>query len=110
MIDFSKPVQAKKGNEAVIYTTDGKGEYPVVGQVKKEDDDWRSGCWTLSGENPTQDSDYNLINVPEKHVRYINFYSGGIGAHEDRKAADKVATASRIACIRIEFEDGQFDD
>lgn len=111
MIDFSKPVQTKEGKEVRIYTTEGMGKYPVVGQVKYIDGDWLAVRWTLSGENQAMGGGYSLINVPEKHVRYLNCYHGlAACAYTDKKTADEWADQGRIACIRIEFEDGQFDD
>ena len=55
-----------------------------------------------------------LENVPEKHVRYLNVYTYGDGEiprlKESRARADAVAGNGRIACVRVEFEEGQYDD
>ena len=55
-----------------------------------------------------------LENVPEKHVRYFNVYTYGDGEilrpKESRARADAVAGNGRIACVRVEFEEGQYDD
>ena len=54
-----------------------------------------------------------LENVPEKHVRYFNVYiydDGEISRlKESRARADAVAGNGRIACVRVEFEEGQYD-
>jgi len=50
---------------------------------------------------------------PEPIVRYANIYPALQDAsilHLTRTIADSKACYSRIACIRIEFEEGQFDD
>ena len=54
-----------------------------------------------------------LENVPVKHVRYFNVYTygdGEISRQESRARADAVAGKGRIACVRVEFEEGQYDD
>lgn len=57
-----------------------------------------------------------LENVPKKHVRYLNVYKTPDGEitwlKESRARADAVAVAvnGRIACVRVEFEEGQYDD
>ena len=54
-----------------------------------------------------------LENVLEKHVRYFNVYmydDGKISRQESRARADAVASDGRIACVRVEFEEGQYDD
>ena len=55
-----------------------------------------------------------LENVPEKHVRYFNVYIYGdtevSRLKESRARADAVASNGRIACVRVEFEEGQYDD
>lgn len=51
---------------------------------------------------------------PEKIVRYVNIYrdggEAGYSSHKTRANADKSINTFRVACIRIEFEEGQFDD
>ena len=64
-------------------------------------------------ESPTFDNEplYNYRVKPKKVVAYLNLYTGG-GAflHYDRSTADRTFAIGRIACIRVEFEEGQFDD
>ena len=49
---------------------------------------------------------------PRKFVKYINVYEDGyIGCSTDaRIEADSCAGRGRIACIRVEATEGQFDD
>lgn len=54
-----------------------------------------------------------VTNVPQKHVRWVNWYGVdpcGV-AHRSREAADEAAKkatgSTRIACIRVEFEEGE---
>lgn len=44
-------------------------------------------------------------------VRYINMYKNNTNySYSDRINADCGGGSNRIACIRVEFEEGQFDD
>lgn len=49
---------------------------------------------------------------PKPEVRYTNVYScgGWQGAHKTREDADKNKSGGRIACVRIEFFPGQYDE
>ena len=108
-----------------------KGEfelYPIQG--------YGNASWTLEGHyhlDEDRDGDlpftteYDLIelveDVPEVHVAYINIYPSR-RSHPTKKVhhtaatacnrsiveADERATSDRIACIRVEYTEGQFDD
>ena len=62
----------------------------------------------------------DLSNLPEfqpvkKYVKYLNVYRDGsndviFAEHETKEIADNQARSERIACIRVEFEEGRFDD
>lgn len=48
---------------------------------------------------------------PVRVVVYVNFNPSGAGlTHPSRPAADRVASPDRIACVRVEYTPGQFDD
>ena len=117
-IDWNKPVQTRDGSEVNIYTTSAKAgnkKYPVRGEVLKKSGFWSFESWTPEGEWSAcaADSDLDLVNVPEKHVRYFNMYPDSgkfVQPRSSRDEADAKAAAGRIACVRVEFEEGQFDD
>ena len=46
--------------------------------------------------------------APKKIVRYVNIYPDG--THESRQAADRRASSCRLACVRIEYHEGQYDE
>ena len=46
--------------------------------------------------------------APKTIVEYANCYSGY--KHETREAADRHAGPSRLACVRIEYHEGQYDE
>jgi hypothetical protein len=63
--------------------------------------------------HPSKDSPYDLVNVPKKHEVWINFYDDdGEGDYDSysypsRAIADESADSNRIACIRVEFTEGE---
>lgn len=66
--------------------------------------------WDMEGKSDHESEDLDLAK--EKVVYYVNIFSAGPSSvwHKTREGADSCATLPRIACIRIEYEEGQFDD
>lgn len=111
--DPTKPVQTRNGWKARVHATDPNG----------------TGGTTIATTitDPATGVDYNhlyhsdgryffrgacgfdLINTPEKHVRWMNFYSdGSVSVHAAESHAYYYRRLTkRIACIRVEFEDGE---
>lgn len=55
--------------------------------------------------------DYEYRIKPEKKVGYLNISTHTInGLYSHKVIADGHAYSERIACIRIEYYEGQFDD
>lgn len=110
MIDWTKPVQTVDGRQVNIWTTDAKcyGCYTVVGEVKTSDG-WSRVSWTVNGKfNAIHHSAYDLINIPQRHTYWLNVYKNAPSRiHESRDAADAAAWEHRIACIKIEYEEGE---
>lgn len=107
MIDWTKPVQTRDGRSVRILCTDGcVNEWPIVGYIGK---DVMPTAWRPSGSvgQPTAKYSGDLINVPEKRVAWVNIYAN---QSPTRQHADDVGHSSRIACIRVEYEVGQFDE
>jgi len=46
-----------------------------------------------------------LVNTPIKHKRWVNIYPSTV--HATREEADSGAARNRIACIEVEFEEGE---
>ena len=110
MTDFTKPVQTRNGLPVTIITTEGRGLFPIIGYMG---DSNYIESWLSNGKgHKHKDSCYDLINVPEKRVGYINIFQheNSSGVYKSRGSADKCGLAPRIACIRVEYTDGQFDD
>lgn len=114
-IDWNKPVQTKDGRKVRVLCTDSKGYFPIVGLVVSEDGESEDVVyWPLTGElagRPDHDYQLDLINVPEKHEIWVNVYADNMRrVHGSRQQADGEASrqfAQRIACIRVEFEEGE---
>ena len=122
VLDLTKPVQTRDGEPVRILATDAKGSYPVVGLVyESEAGEDEAEFWTAAGHYYAagMESGFDLVNVPEKLVGYLNVYGTrsqygqtsyrlyGSRAIADAEADDM---RGRIACIRVECEEGRFDD
>jgi hypothetical protein len=114
-IDFTKPLQTNGGINAqpvTLITTTGRGNYPVIGYIG---DSAKPTVWTARGKKQLGlISSEDLMNVPpQKIVRYVNCYQDDAHKgflYESRDKADRSQAANRIACVRIEFTEGQFDN
>ena len=71
MIDFTKPVQTRDGRKVELLTTNGRGEFCVIGYVGKEESPRR---WDNSGNHYLSVSDLTLENVPESIKCFINIH------------------------------------
>ncbi len=111
-IDFTKPVQTRDGRKVVIYCTDAPVAYPVHGRVDglEEPGTWtRDGRFIIDSENIDP---LDLINAPEpKRVSWVNLYPDQHGdAYKTKAEADEFCAHNRIACVRVEWSPGQFDE
>lgn len=111
-IDWNKPVQTKDGRKFFYVGRGPNPQYPIVGYL----DGWTCpGQWTEEGLCAAGHAGgTDLINVPEKHEIWVNLYKSCQGkfylgdfTHVTKRDADDHASANRIACIRIEFEEGE---
>lgn len=112
-IDWNKPLQTNEGEQArllgvlngdtyIVAVTDNETdyehayEYNKLGECLYEDDEGRFDI-------------FNLVNTPQKLTRWLNIYPDGryVHFHETRQEADESANNKRIACIKVEFEEGE---
>ena len=115
-VDWTKPIQTRDGRPARVLCLDlrkGAGDFAAVAVT---DTDHTEFIWTrpLTGKAGDGESGIDIINVPEKRTVYINFYEGGCPeVCRSRAAADveasKYSRLNRIACIKVEYTEGQFD-
>jgi hypothetical protein len=105
---FDETLRTRSGETVTLVSIDGRGRQPILGYIGRSTtlSSWgRDGKFYVTGEESQDD----LINPPEKIVRYVNIYRGKPG-HATRAEADAESSSSRIACIRVEFLAGQYDD
>lgn len=56
-------------------------------------------------------TEWDLCDVPVARVAYVNVYpANAIGHYKTRDDANIGAGANRLACLRIEYTEGQHDD
>ena len=117
MFDPTKPVQRRDGAKARIICTDRDYNiYTIValiGDSQEPEEFTAKGNYSYRDEMHDFKNDYDLINIPEKHVRYINIYDydGTIFySHKSKEEADNKQERGRLACIRVDFKEGQFDE
>ena len=94
----------RDGNKARVYAADG-GDQSLHGAILLNGK-WYAHTWNADGSWASSPNPADLI--PPKQVRWVNVYPEGFC--ESRDVADRFADPSRIACIRIEFTEGQYDD
>jgi hypothetical protein len=110
MIDITKKHTARNGTEVTLVSDKGRGRYPIVGYIGDSD---TLQCWTSEGVYHIDAGlhSFDLVEVKEKKVAYFNTYpEDRTWLNSTRDIADKNADKTRIACIRIEYEEGQFDE
>jgi hypothetical protein len=111
MIDFTKPIQTRDGHPVEIISTNLRGPHPVIGYVGNSK---TFDQWTAEGKYALGAGCFDLVNVPEKRVIWLNVYERGmITRHDSRHLADEWVTrtaSKRTECIRVEYEVGQRDD
>lgn len=113
-LDLSKPVQTRDGRKARIICTDRKGHghfdsLTIVALVKYDDAEVVH-VYRQDGKSIDEgERSFDLINVPAKHVRWVNFYPHPHAPceHATREAADYAALKARIACVKVEFAEGE---
>ena len=122
-VDFTKPVRIKDKPELGVrvvdttYIADQAMRAFVLVVITGEDGNDQAALWDENGKPYRFDgrairNGYTLENVPEKIVWYFNVYKDGSAfPNVDRMLADKHSGdgKDRIACVRVEFEEGQYD-
>lgn len=70
-IDWSKPVQTRDGRPVEIITRHGRGRWPVVGYMDKDN---YPSTWTACGmyyPGEIRFACFDLINVPERTAEVV---------------------------------------
>lgn len=118
-------LQQRDETPVVLYTTEGRGAQPLVGQTDDDDDSimrWNSDG-TYEYNRQLSDNDLVLLGPPPVSIGWINFYrnkktgnhsSSGESLFPTRQRADDELDAlvdwyERVACIEV-FEGQGLDD
>jgi len=105
-IDITKKYKTRDGQDFTPLSDKGRGNYPIIGFIGSAKVIQR---WSKDGRfvGWPQEHHFDLVEVKEKKVAYLNVYPD---SHRSRNIADAYAAENRIACVRIEYEEGQFDE
>ena len=116
-IEAGRKYRTRGGDEVEILRTDVRHERPVAGVITYPDSSQIVTDWCVDGHywRGDRECEHDLISeIKPKRVVWLNVYWGDVFLymHSSRKSADEGTGVddSRIACIRVEFEEGQFDD
>lgn len=98
-----------RGQRHRVVCVDGGAYFPVIAVNDNGD------VYTFTSEGAfytRADTELDLVReAKEKQVRYINIYQDGTAfAYKSQQGAELCASPNRLACIRVEYEEGQFDD
>lgn len=106
-LDFSKPIRTKAGLNVTILKTDLKQIRPVVGILHTRNGDEVLLMWHKNGKvHLDRTNADDLENYEPVHRRWINIYRNGPHYETKEKALSKAISANLIACIPIEFKEG----
>lgn len=119
--EAGKEYPLRNGWKAKVLMTDSGGNYPLIGAYYDEHRKvWETATWTEDGRSLFGDDSDPLAAdllppLKPKHAGWVNVYKAHHGErlwaslHESREDCDYSFSTSgkRIACIRIEFEEGE---
>ena len=105
-IDITKEYMTTDGYEVRIYAVDGVGIYSVHGAIKTETG-WAARTWTSDGMRYSGEGSSNLIEKPKTYVKWVNLYSNGVACTYSSKGYADLGAGDRIACVKIEFTEGE---
>lgn len=114
-IEAGKKYRTRGGDEVEILRTDVRHERPVAGVITYPDSSQIVTDWCVDGHywRGDRECEHDLISeIKPKCVVWLNVYPEDIfgNAYNSRVEADENALSTRIACIRVEFEENQFDE
>jgi hypothetical protein len=111
MIDLNKKYKTRSGLKVELWRTDLPScTYTVAGLYYDKDGTAILEKWTAEGKalKTPYIYDLDLIEVKKKQVFYLNVnqdYSSGL--FRTKSEAERHSSDNRIACIYVEFEEGQ---
>jgi hypothetical protein len=116
-IEVGKTYLTRDGQKARVICTDKKGKSGrsvVVLVLESKDTEHSITLYSNGAVYTGETSDLDLVSEykePVKIVRYFNVYADGLFFdYPTREHADGRANDERIACKRVEFTEGEFDE
>ena len=111
---YYKNERGQKVKIIEILSKESAAPSPVIGCVFTNDIYACTMNYQMDGTN-WENSKYDLIEEwkePKSGVAYINVYPECVdaSAYKDRAETNKHKDNDRIACVRVEWKEGQFDD
>ena len=105
-------LKTRDGRDARVYAIDGEIPHPIHGAILT-DGKWALRSWTEEGRFDhrfTDPAPYDLMQ-PKREL-WVNVYPWPLEAfaYVNKTEADDCADVKRIARIRVEYTEGQFDD
>lgn len=116
--DPTKPVQTRDHRKVRILATDvnfgPNNQHMIVGLVTDSDGYESFHYYHSDGSCDHLISASDLVNIPTKQTLYLNIYQNADGwsviSHDNIDYAKKYTVSTIKARIKVEFEEGQFDD
>jgi hypothetical protein len=127
--DLNKPYRTRDGREAWAVRSPKPlgydGEYELVGWIEEIEGERPVEAWTKEGRYDSEGSDINddldLVNVPERHVGWVNIYAGVVHSHVDGRIPfhtgvifesegearrfSNISGTTPVATVQISFEE-----
>jgi hypothetical protein len=108
LLNINDSLETRNGHSVNIVTVHGRGDYPILGYI---DDSINITTWLADGKySKGGEHPLDLVNKDVK-VMYVNVYpeTHRKTTYDSRESADFFAHNSRLACIRVEYKNGQYN-
>lgn len=120
-IEAGKRYRTRGGDEVEVLRTDINSADPVLGVITYKNSGGQSAISFKEDGSYLGEMEYShdlISEIRPKRVVWLNVYEEDEGASffSSRQEADadylkwRATTPARIACVRVEFEENQFDD
>lgn len=107
MFEVGNTYKTREGLDARLIYRRASHKYPLVWIVNPDENDKLISTTEEGCHMKTLQSELDIM--PPVKVAYLNIYRHR-NKHESRIVADAWGASDRIACVRVEYYEGQFDD
>lgn len=108
--DPTKPVKTRDGHKARIVSDKAENHpYKYIAIITQDHGREYAATFSSEGNYDTLvgECGQDLINVPEKREMWVNVYADDVTSYDTKREADEIASPSRIACVRVNYEVGE---